>query len=60
MTKAGRAFYLLAFVVVDGDSAVQNVAELDEVRDRIDRGIAETHPNWIIDTAFVADRNRLG
>lgn len=60
MTKAGRAFYLLAFVVVDPESGVQSVAELDEVRDRIDRGMAELHPNWIVDTAFVADSRRLG
>jgi cation diffusion facilitator family transporter len=57
MLKAGRAYYLLAHVVVKPDFRVEKVTELDDMRRRISDGMKERHPPWEVDVVFVADES---
>lgn len=55
MLKAGRTHYLLAHVVVDPESPVGSIRELDDARKQITEGLKQLHPPWEVDIVFVAD-----
>lgn len=57
MLKSGRTYYLLAHVVVEPDTPIASVAELDSMRAEITSGLRELHPPWEVDVVFVADRS---
>jgi len=55
MLKAGRTYYLLAHVVVEAESPIGTIHELDEARREITRGLKKLHPPWEVDIVFVGD-----
>lgn len=55
MLKAGRAHYLLAHVVVERDSPLASIRDLDEARGHITQGLKRLHPPWEVDIVFVGD-----
>jgi cation diffusion facilitator family transporter len=55
MLKAGRTYYLLAHVVVDPESHIGSIRELDDARRQIAAGLKQLHPPWEVDIVFVAD-----
>ena len=57
MLKSGRTYYLLAHVVVEPDTPVGSIEELDAMRRKITSGLRALHPPWEVDVVFVADRS---
>ena len=57
MLKAGRTHYLLAHVVVEPDSRIGTIRELDRARRDITNGLKELHPPWEVDIVFVGDES---
>ncbi len=57
MLKAGRTRYLLAHVVLEPDSAIDGIGDLDEARRKITAGMRTLHPPWEVDIVFVGDES---
>lgn len=55
MLKSGRTYYLLAHVVIEPDTPIGNIEELDAMRRMITSGLKALHPPWEVDVVFVAD-----
>lgn len=57
MLKAGRTHYLLAHVVVEPDSRIDDIREQDALRKQITSGLKMLQPPWEVDVVFVADES---
>jgi cation diffusion facilitator family transporter len=54
MVRIGREFWVLNHVLVPKDRRIGDVADLDEVRERIMEAVASVQPGMIVDTLFTA------
>ena len=57
MLKAGRTHYLLAHVVVEPDSRIDDIRAQDSLRREITEGLKSLQPPWEVDVVFVADES---
>lgn len=57
MLKAGRTHYLLAHVVVEPDSRIDDIREQDALRKQITSNLQKQQPPWEVDVVFVADES---
>ena len=57
MLKAGRTHYLLAHVVVEPESLIDDVREQDALRQQITSGLKKLQSPWEVDVVFVADES---
>jgi cation diffusion facilitator family transporter len=55
MVMVGRFFFTLIHVVVDDGFGARPVAELDQVRRRVEQSLREVHPRVVLDVVFTAD-----
>jgi len=57
MLKAGRTHYLLAHVVVEPESRIDDIREQDALRQQITSGLKKLQSPWEVDVVFVADES---
>jgi len=57
MLKAGRTRYLLAHVVVEPESSIDDIREQDALRRQITNGLKKLQSPWEVDVVFVADES---
>lgn len=57
MLKAGRTHYLLAHVVVEPESRIDDIRAQDALRRQINSGLKKLQPPWEVDVVFVADES---
>ncbi len=55
MVRPGRQLYVIIHVVLPPDHPIANLAELDVVRDRLQRAVSAVYPQQVTDTLFTAD-----
>ena len=55
MVRPGRQLYVIVHVVLPPDHRIDNLKELDAVRDRLQRAVSEVYPQQVTDTLFTAD-----
>lgn len=60
MIAAGRYFYLLNHIRVDGAFRLHRVGELDAIRADIHAALEDLHPRLVIDTLFTEDERWMG
>jgi len=55
MVRPGRQLYVMIHVVLPESYALTSLAQLDALRDRLQRAVSAVYPNQITDTLFTAD-----
>lgn len=55
MTKVGRYFYVLMYLIVSPRHGTQSVAEMDALRKRAYQAIKDLHPSLVMDTVFTQE-----
>jgi cation diffusion facilitator family transporter len=55
MTKVGRYFYVLLYLIVSAQTDMQNVALMDSLREKAHGEIKDLHPALVMDVVFTQD-----
>jgi cation diffusion facilitator family transporter len=55
MVAVGRFFFALIHVVVDESFGARPIAELDQIRRKVEQSLREVHPRVLLDVIFTAD-----
>jgi cation diffusion facilitator family transporter len=55
MVEVGRFFFILVHVVVDDSFGARPIAELDQIRRRLEQLLQEIHSRVVLDVVFTAD-----
>ena len=57
MTKVGRYFYVLMYIIVSAPHSAQSVTDMDALRKKAYEEIEDLHPFLVMDTVFTQDEN---
>ena len=55
MVRIGRYFYIVVYLLVDDPSMPLGPKDVDAIRDRVFRAVADVHPSCVVDLMVTTD-----